>query len=166
MVKDKLTQARLKEILEYNPESGLFKWKTALKNHKRGWFKGSLGGTGDLYIGVAMMKYKAHRLAYLYMKGSFPLEVIDHIDGDRANNKWGNLRACSQSENAYNSRMMSNNTSGYKGVSWRDSGKKWCVRVSVKGNYKSFGSFEDYELACLVADEVRDKYHGEFANHG
>ena len=166
MVREELTQARLREVLDYNPDRGLFKWKAKLKHHKSGWFRGCLGGTGDLYIGVDMTNYKAHRLAYLYMEGSFPPEVIDHVDGDRANNKWCNLRACSQSQNACNSRIMSNNTSGYKGVSWRKERNTWQVRVSVKGEYKTFGCYKDFELACLIADQAREKYHGEFANHG
>ena len=61
---------------------------------------------------------------------------------------------------------MSSNTSGVKGVSWRRKSKKWTVRVTVDGEYKSFGSYDDLELAELVAIEARNKYHKEFANHG
>tara|TARA_R110000796_G_C14405954_1_gene418137 strand:+ start:280 stop:753 length:474 start_codon:yes stop_codon:yes gene_type:complete len=157
----------LKESLEYNPDTGLFKWKRITPNGTKGWFGGSLSGTGDLVIRVYWGLYKAHRLASLYMEGGFPKEVVDHIDGNRTNNKWENLRACSQSNNTLNSRVMSNNTSGHKGVYWRKDRRKWGVRVQVTPyHYKSFGSHEDFELACLIADQVREKYHGEFANHG
>lgn len=166
MVKNELTQTRLKELLEYNPLTGEWKWHKPVGGCKKSWFAGSLGGTGDLYIRVDGKLYKAHRLVFLYMMGYFPSEVVDHINGSRCDNTWKNLRECSQSENMRNSRKCLTNTSGHKCVSWRKDRNKWAVRVRVLGQYKSFGCYSDFELACLVADEVRDKYHGEFANHG
>jgi hypothetical protein len=166
MESTELTQIRLKEVLEYNPETGKFLWKRSTPMGKKGWFKGSLGGTGDLYIRVDGKLYKAHRLALLYTDGEFPSDVVDHINGERDDNRRRNIRVCTQSQNLYNTRLPTTNTSGHKGVSWKKGRETWQVRIGVDKVYKTFGCYKDFELACLVANEVRNKYHREFANHG
>lgn len=109
--------------------------------------------------------YKAHRLIYLYFYNELPKQ-IDHKDNNPLNNNIDNLRKASQSENCLNSLVSKRNTSGVKGVSWRKKSKKWTVRITINNKYVSFGSFNDKELAELVAIEARNKYHGEFANNG
>lgn len=166
MVKDKLTQAELKELLEYNPDTGLWKWHTPKGSCKKGWFCGSRSIGGYLDIKIRGKSYRTHRLAFLFMEGAFPPDLVDHIDGDTANNKWHNLRHCSYSGNNRNTRLPNTNTSGYKGVSRREGRSTWTVRLSVAGKTRNFGCYKDLELAALVAEEAREKYHGEFANHG
>jgi len=92
-----------------------------------------------------------------------PLEV-DHIDADRHNNQIENLRAATSAQNQRNKPLQRNNTSGHKNVRWANG--KWAVELKINGKAKYFGRFEDLELAALMASEVRDKYHGEFARHG
>lgn len=166
MVKDELTQDELKELLEYNPDTGLWKWHTPKGNAKEGWFRGSRGTRDYRVIKIQGKSYKAHRLAFLFMEGALPPALVDHVDGNTANNRWNNLRHCCYSENNLNKRLYSTNSSGHKGVAWREDSRKWQVRVSVAGRQRKFGCYKDLELAALVAEEAREKYHGEFANHG
>ena len=110
-------------------------------------------------------RYYAHRIVYLMHYGVLPFEV-DHIDGNKVNNRIENLRACTHSQNGYNRTAQTNNKSGVKNVSWSPIRKKWIVFAKIKGKNTNFGGYEDFELAELVATEMRNKYHGAFANHG
>lgn len=109
--------------------------------------------------------YKTHRLIYMYHYGYMPKQ-LDHIDGDKHNNRIENLRECLPSNNSMNIGVKLNNTSGIKGVVWEPSRNKWRTRVCVQGKTVFSGRFNDLELAELVAIEARNKYHKEFANHG
>jgi len=89
---------------------------------------------------------------------------IDHIDHDKLNNCRNNLRLCTHSENQHNREMYSNNTSGFKGVSWHKSANKWVARIRINNNLINLGIFNDpYDAACAY-DEAARKYHGEFSN--
>ena len=92
-------------------------------------------------------------------------EVIDHVDGNRANNQIGNLRQATWSQNLQNMKLRPNNKSGCKNVSWCASKKKWVVQLSINGRHTNLGRFDDLEFADLVATEARNKYHGAFARH-
>jgi hypothetical protein len=92
--------------------------------------------------------------------------MVDHINMDRSDNRIENLRLATRSQNMMNMPAHADSKSGVKGVSWREDTKKWAVRVTIGGGvYKSFGCYDDLELAELVAQEAREKYHGEFARH-
>lgn len=109
--------------------------------------------------------YRTHRLIYLYHHGHMPKQ-IDHIDGNKYNNRIENLRECLPSHNSMNIGVKKNNTTGAKGVTWEAVRQKWRTRVCVHGKTVFSGRFDDFELAELVAIEAREKYHGAFANHG
>ena len=109
--------------------------------------------------------YKVHRTIFLMHYGYLP-KYIDHIDGNPQNNCIENLRETNFSKNAFNRNKPRTNTSGVKNIFWRPKDKKWQVGLVLKGKFKSFGVYADIELAELVAIEARNKYHGEFANHG
>ena len=111
-----------------------------------------------------------HRMIYLWNHGHLP-KTLDHIDGNRANNKIENLREATQHENCLNRKHQATSKSPYKNVylqaptknaEWK---RNWVVSVNVAGKRKYIGSFEDLELADLVATEARDKFHGQFARH-
>lgn len=112
-----------------------------------------------------------HRMVFLWHHGYLP-KIIDHIDGNRCNNRIENLREATQSENCLNSKRRSTSTSPFKNVyllryknhqpNWKQS---WVVSITVDRRRKYIGSFEDIELAGLVAAEARDLYHGAFARH-
>ena len=111
-----------------------------------------------------------HRMVFLHQNGYLPL-VTDHIDGNRLNNRIENLRSVTQQQNCLNSKHKSHSKSLYKNVylqpqtknaTWK---RNWVVSLMVNKKRKYVGSFEDVELADLVAQEARDKYHGRFARH-
>ena len=100
------------------------------------------------------------------MHNGFTPPEVDHIDGDKTNNRIENLRPCTHAQNAQNRPAQKNSKSGVKNVVWSNVRKKWVVYVKVNGKTTNFGGFEDLELAALMASEVRDKYFREFARHG
>lgn len=108
-----------------------------------------------------MVRRPRHTLSSGRYSGEIPEGfVLDHKEGK--SNDIDNLRLATVSQNAQNSKLMSNNTSGHKGVELTKGGL-WRVRISAfKGKRMSFGCYKDFELACLVADEARDKYHVNF----
>ena len=115
------------------------------------------------YIRINKITYGLHRLIFLYHYGWFPTEV-DHIDTCRTNNTIENLREATRSQNQHNKRVQINNTSGVKNVSFLKN--RWVVKLKVKRKQIHIGRFKDFELAELVAIMAREKYHGDFAQHG
>lgn len=119
---------------------------------------------GYLSVMIDGKNWMSHRLIYLIHHGYMP-NIIDHLNNDRSDNRIENLREANNQTNAYNQIMKRNNKSGIKGVSWNKDRKKWAVRVNH--NKKTYQKYvQDLELAELVAIEMRDKLHQQFANHG
>jgi hypothetical protein len=142
-----LTRKRLKEVLRYEPDSGLFVWIVRIsKKIKKGQTAGSLGDRGYLKIKIDGSIYYAHRLAWLYMTGLWPTKLVDHKDGDKGNNRWNNLRNATKSINAQNQKKACrNNTTGFLGVS--PAGRKFKAQICLDGNLKYIGSFPTPHLA-------------------
>lgn len=155
-----ITQETIKERLHYDANTGLFRWRYSVVGGVQPWEEaGTLEKDGYIRIRVKGKSYLAHRLAWLYVTGEFPKKQIDHLNRVRDDNRIENLRDVSQSVNKQNNSGYATNTSGHAGVCWDKSMKKW--RVQLMLNYKRlfFGYYDDFELACLVADEAKDKYH-------
>jgi hypothetical protein len=108
--------------------------------------------------------YAIHRIIWLMHYGDNPSE-IDHKDTDKLNNHVENLRIANR-KNQQNVGFRGDNTSGAKNVYWFKPAQRWSVIVTANKVRHNLGYFEDFELADLVATEARNKYHGEFANHG
>ena len=121
-------------------------------------------GTGYVHVKIDHKAYKLHRLVFLLHHGYLP-EIVDHIDGNKANNRIENLRGATKSQNSMNQKIRSTNTSSVKGVSWHKVNKKW--KVALCKNYKSYyyGTYEDKELADLVAVEATEILHGNFSSY-
>ena len=109
--------------------------------------------------------YKLHRIIFLYHKGYLP-DIIDHINGDRYDNRIENLREANTYQNRQNSRIYSTSKSGVKNVYWHKKMNKWCVSFTMNYKRKIFGYYDNLEEAKQVATSMRDKYFKEFANHG
>lgn len=128
-MKKELTQERLKELLDYNPETGVFTWKAksapAASKVKIGDVAGSFETKGYKRIKINYKQYKSHRLAWLYVNGRWPAEELDHIDGNPGNNSISNLRECSRAENTENRAPQGKHSSGLIGVSWNERKQKW-----------------------------------------
>jgi hypothetical protein len=156
---------QLKKLFEYK-DDGTFVRKIATSNRVKVGDSVGWKTSGGRYLGLCVngKNELMHRMVFLYHHGYLP-ECIDHIDGNGINNRIENLRASTQSQNLMNASGKLNTKSGKKNVYWNSHVNKWCVHVKFNGRAKYFGAYEDIELADLVAIEVRNKYHKEFANH-
>jgi hypothetical protein len=159
---------QLREIVEYNPDTGVFRW---LPRSSPPAFNANYAGkeAGSIFLNESGRKYKviqiygqrygAHRLAYIYMTGKWPNEYIDHVDGDSLNNVWSNLRPANAAQNSANAKRYRSNTSGLKGVSYAARHGKWRAaygRVWL-GNFAT--KEEAHEAYMTKAREL----HGDFA---
>jgi hypothetical protein len=114
---------------------------------------------------IKQKSHKLHRLVFLYHHGYLP-DIVDHINGNRYDNRIENLREANTYQNRQNSRTYSTSKSGVKNVYWCKKMNKWRVSFSINGKRKTFGSYVDLEEAKQVATSMRDKYFKDFANHG
>lgn len=154
-----LTQARLKEFFHYNLDNGLFtRIKTAGCSAK-GWVVGTHHADGYLSIEIDKKGYLLHRLAWMYVYGEFPKNEIEHIDGNRNNNKWNNLRHASNLENTQNMKVYSTNKSGYTGVIFRKTESKWLAKIDFNKKRYYLGRFETAELASEAYKEAKKRLH-------
>jgi hypothetical protein len=158
-----MTQEYAHSLFEY--KDGNLYWKVRKAPHvKIGARVGSPEVNGYETVYVDGRNWRIHRLVFLMNYGYLP-KNIDHINNNRKDNRIENLRAADDLQNAHNMNMRSDNISGIKGVSWNKDKNKWAVRVNH--NKKTYQKYvKDLELAELVAIEMRNKYHGMFANHG
>lgn len=158
-----LTQDRLKELLHYDPETGVFTWRRDMQGKMAfaGQEAGSINSRGYREIGVDGRSYYAHRLAWLYMHGYLP-NRIDHKNLNTSDNSARNIRECTQSSNVANSPMRKSNTTGIKGVGLHKSGK---FTASITVNYRKIhlGYFHTKEAAAESYIKAAQTYFGEFA---
>ena len=159
-----LTQARLKELVSYHPETGLFTWiKSPIGGPKRlGAVAGSSLQNGYCRIKLAGSTYLQHRLAWLYMYGYLPTIDIDHINGCPGDNSISNLRLATRAQNTFNTTKRYTNTSGFKGVSWRERNKKWIAQIQVNSVTKYLGIFQKIEDAATAYNNAAKELHGSF----
>lgn len=151
-----ITQEELHEILEYNPENGLFRWKSVFNKRERGWFAGSSTGR-YLMIWIKGKYYQTHRIAWLYTSGHWPKE-IDHINRNKMDNRITNLRDVSKSQNTINAGLRIDNKHGSTGIHFdnRKANKQWFASIK-KGKEKRSAYFSTKEEAI----ECRKKWELE-----
>ena len=152
-----LTRERLHELLRYDPVSGDFYWRVqtnsrALVGMKAGANSFS-GRPNNNYrvINVDKKTYRAHNLVWFYFHGVFPTNVIDHINGNRLDNRIENLRDVTRQQNSWNlQKARRNNKSGYLGVDWKPERSKWRAQIRIDGNKKLIGYFTTAEEASAA----------------
>ena len=158
-----LTQKRLKEVINYDPDSGIFSWNRPLR---RGYVYRNAGTnhpSGYIYIRVDKVKYRAHRLAWLWAYGTIPKEKIDHKNGVGTDNRIENLRLATTSQNGANAKFRSDNTSGFKGVVFNQKTNNWSARICINQKSKHIGRFDSDIEAAAMYDDAAIKAFGEFA---
>ncbi len=156
-----ITLERLKSLLRYEPETGIFTWLVA----RRGLAKvGGLAGTkhneGYWQITVDGRRYLSHRLAWLYMTGSWPEADIDHRNGIRGDCRFTNLREATRTENKQNENAPHRRSrAGLRGVSWHKAGKGWEARIRCNGTRKHLGVFATKEEAHFAYVQAKAAFH-------
>lgn len=156
-------------LVEYEPETGVFRWKVKRNICGGKVAPGVAAGTrhkdGYTVINFSGRMWRAHRLAWLFMTGEVPAKglEIDHINGDRADNRWSNLRSVTRQQNNYNLGISKRNVSGVKGVSWVAGRNQWLARIKADGRIIHLGQFDSKEDAIAARRAGEAKYHGDFA---
>lgn len=151
--KKALTADRLRELLSYEPDSGVFRWKVDRASHKAKASAGSVAGRkGVRYvvIGIDRKFYRAHRLAFLYMTGNWPDREVDHKDRNGFNNTWSNLRDVTHKENSENLSLSKANKSGHRGVYWDKTNLRWRASIMHNGKSRALGRFATIDEAVAA----------------
>lgn len=156
-----ITEGRLKEVLSYDPDTGLFVWLVTRRGLKAGSIAGGLRPDGYVRICVDGRLYYAHRLAFLFMEGRWPAHVIDHANGNPSDNRWANLRAATQSQNLANAAKQ--DLHRYKGTSFQKEKGKWRATIQVNRKQRSLGLFDSELEAHKAYCDAAELYFGEFA---
>ena len=158
-----MNQELLHKLFDY--KDGLLFWKSKRNGIKPNKQAGWLSENGYWCIKVNKQIFRRHRIVFAMHHGFMP-EFIDHINGIKNDDKIENLREATKTQNQYNTKLRKNNTSGVKGITWHKRIEKWAIQITVNKKKHHIGYFDDIELAELVIQEARNKYHKEFANHG
>lgn len=152
-----MDQTYLKQLLDYDSDTGLFLWKTRRSNvAKKGWFSGTQRPEGYLSISIDRKIYLAHKLAWLWVYGDIP-PILDHIDENKSNNKINNLRLSNKSLNGLNqSKPHKDSKQLYRGISQTNSGK-WMAKYCLNSKQIYLGSFDTEQEAALVYSTATKK---------
>jgi hypothetical protein len=170
-----MNKINLKKIVHYDAFSGHFFWlpTSAAAKRKRGKpskcgliVAGNKTSRGYRDIMILGKSYKEHRLAWLYVTGKWPKDQIDHINRNREDNRFENIREATNSQNKANTGRYKNSSGKYKGVSYREKLNKWCARIQVDKNRKWLGAFNTEQEARDAYNAAAKIIFGEFANFG
>lgn len=160
-----LTQERLKQLLHYDPKTGVFVW---ISHQRRPDLIGTIAGfrqsQGYTEINVDNRKYKAHRLAWLYVYGKWPSKNIDHENRVKNDNRIDNLRDATKAQNEQNKGLRSSNSSGATGVYWNKCAQKWQAYITVERRVRYLGVFVEKSQAVDVRRAAEREHFGEFAS--
>lgn len=161
-----MNQSEVREILNYDEKTGEFTWRTKI-SHKVviGRLAGHINDSGYRIIKIKGIRYRAHRLAWLYIYGEWPEQQIDHINGRREDNRIINLRSATPRDNSKNQKRRVDNQSGCTGISKHSLANRWVAQITLDGKSTYLGIYEDFFEACC-ARKAAEKKHGFHENHG
>lgn len=160
-VVEELTQEQATNLFNYKDDK--LYWRVNRGNNKLiGKPAGNFRKDGYCVTRINKIPYLNHRLIWLYVYGEFPSKFIDHIDGNPSNNRLDNLREANNTENNWNKKMQSNNTSGYKGVDWNKNMAKWRAKASVDGKSVHLGYYSTPEEAAIAYQNFTLHLHADF----
>ena len=160
----------LRDDLAYDPETGVFTWRHGVVTGN-GAFRLKPGQVAGTNTGDGLYRqfkwrghlYRAHRLAWLYVHGEWPVGEIDHINRDGRDNRIANLRLATRAQNLGNTRRRTTNQSGFKGVTWSAHAKRWSAWIATGGNTRHLGYFDTPEAAHQAYANAAKTAFGEFA---
>lgn len=158
-----LTTERLRQVLDYDPLTGEFRWRIATSRKIRiGAVAGHIGKAGYRYIRVDGRLYRANRLAFLHYIGRWPYHDAEHENRDRDDNRWENLRDATRSQNIANIAAHKDNKTGLKGV-WEKRPGRFQSSITVNGKRKHLGTFDTAEEAHAAYERAAKNVFGKFA---
>lgn len=166
-----LSPTQIRDLLDYEPATGLFTWRARVGEDPsvKAWntrFAGELAGTidrrGYRRIKIHSTYYAGHRLAWIWMTGEWPPEDVDHINLNKGDNRFSNLRLASRSENQANVPAKSHNKLGIKGVCWKPA-QGFHAQIKKNGKVRSLGHYKTAEEAHAAYVKAATEVHGEFA---
>jgi hypothetical protein len=167
--KNDLSAKTVRDLLRYDHATGEFWWRKQRTGPGTRYdmtkTAGSIDREGYIRIKIKGRRYASHRLAWLYVHGEWPKYCVDHINGLKADNRICNLRGATRIENGQNRGHQSNNTSGYKGVSFHKQARKWQAQIGVNKKMIWLGLFGCPTTAWLAYAAAAKLHHGEFASH-
>ena len=150
----------LRELITYEPDTGLFRWRISRGRAGAGKIAGCADSAGYIRIYILGRKQAAHRLAWLYMTGEWPVIDVDHKDTVKSNNRWSNLRLATRSQNSENQRgPKANNRSGYLGVHFHKRSQKYVASITVRGKRRQLGEYRTGEEAYAVYLAAKRELH-------
>lgn len=156
-----LTQEKLRELFKYDPETGVFTWRVnigRMKRIKAGTLAGGINTKGYWRVKIGGRYFQAHRLAWLYVHGVWPVDQIDHINGIKTDNRFANLRDVSHSVNQQNQRRATrNNNTGLLGVTAIKN--RWQAQIGVDGTTKYLGCFTTPDQAHAAYVDAKRIHH-------
>jgi HNH endonuclease len=159
--RDDISLERLRDDLLYDPLTGNFYWKHSRSGQHPVDQAGTVRTDGYVMIGYLAKTYLAHRLAWFYVHGAWPVETVDHINGNPSDNRFVNLRQAKHFENSQNRALKSTNTTGMTGIFKR--GRKWFARATVNNYTHTVGSFNTKEEAIVARENLVAAHVGDFA---
>ena len=154
-----LTQARLKELLAYNPITGIFTRRIAPRYGAVGDVFGLSPSKGYLVGTLDGRMYKTHRLVWLYVHGEWPLHQIDHVNHVRTDNRISNLRDVTCAQNHQNRKPHTSISSGHLGVGWHKRDKRWQAHIEVDGVSHHLGYYADLNDAITARKNAEHTFH-------
>jgi len=162
-----LTAERLRELLDYDPSTGVFTWRVCRRNRNsfEGKAAGVINASGGIIIKINYVLYHAARLAWLHHHGSWPECFVDHINRNRADNRIDNLREATPAQNSQNQKRSRNNSSGFNGVNFVKATGKWRAIITSNRQVHFLGGFPTKEEAISAYREACQRLHGDFAHH-
>ena len=159
-----LTLARAQELLDYDPLTGVFRWKVDRPGRgakKAGDVAGTRREDGYLTVMIDGKRYLLHRIAWLLMTGTWPTFTVDHEDVNPSNNRWKNLREATGAQNSANRKVQTNNRLGLKGV--RERNGRYLASISIKGKARHLGCFDTPQEASDAYAAAARKEFGDYA---
>ena len=163
-MKRKISAAKVRKIISYDPYSGVFRWKIDMAlscKSRKGAIAGGFNAQGYRIIMIYGRSYRASHVAFALMTGRWPSNTMDHCDLNRANDQWNNLREATYRQNSMNRPIRQDNVTGYKGV-YNHPGERFRARIRVNGKLRSLGLFDSKEAAFSAYAKASKDYHGEF----
>lgn len=165
---ERLTQEYLRFVLDYSPETGIFTWRKREGNKR--WntkYAGKRAGNYNRTLGYKTIRLNnstnyEHRLVWVYVSGKYPKMKLDHINGDKTDNRIQNLREVNDIQNSINRKTHSNNTSGHKGIKYDKRRNHWVANIGMCGKMRYLGSFPSKEQAVSAYICAAENIHGDY----